>query len=336
MKTQLVNLISRNNVMRFVLVFVLAFSAVSCNKNDDMPEMRVNSESKDLAYVLDNFEASFIAGMSEDDFMKRGKIVPTFKTLVAALTKTKLLSTVAKEQLTIFAPSDEAFAQLGLNPSNIGDVPNLTEILLYHAVEGKVYSTMLSSKFVPTLNGAAVKINVDNNGVMVNDANVIYADVRALNGVIHIVDKVLFPPTKNLVEVALANAPEFSILVAAVVKAGLDETLSTGGPYTVFAPTNAAFVALLGELGATSLDDISVATLTKVLLYHVVNGRVYSSDLSTGEVPTLNGTFNVNVSTLKITDAKGREAGLVPSLLNVQATNGVIHVIDRVILPANL
>lgn len=336
MKTQLVNLISRNNVMRFVLVFVLAFSAVSCNKNDDMPEMRVNSESKDLAYVLDNFEASFIAGMSEDDFMKRGKIVPTFKTLVAALTKTKLLSTVAKEQLTIFAPSDEAFAQLGLNPSNIGDVPNLTEILLYHAVEGKVYSTMLSSKFVPTLNGAAVKINVDNNGVMVNDANVIYADVRALNGVIHIVDKVLFPPTKNLVEVALANAPEFSILVAAVVKAGLDETLSTGGPYTVFAPTNAAFVALLGELGATSLDDISVATLTKVLLYHVVNGRVYSSDLSTGEVPTLNGTFNVNVSTLKITDAKGREAGLVPSLLYVQATNGVIHVIDRVILPANL
>jgi len=336
MKTQLVNLISRNNVMRFVLVFVLAFSAVSCNKNDDMPEMRVNSESKDLAYVLDNFEASFIAGMSEDDFMKRGKIVPTFKTLVAALTKTKLLSTVAKEQLTIFAPSDEAFAKLGLNASNIGDVPNLKEILLYHALEGKVYSTMLSSKFVPTLNGAAVKINVDNNGVMVNDANVIYADVRALNGVIHIVDKVLFPPTKNLVEVALANAPEFSILVAAVVKAGLAETLSTGGPYTVFAPTNAAFVTLLGELGATSLDDISVATLTKVLLYHVVNGRVYSSDLSTGEVPTLNGKFNVNVSTLKITDAKGREAGLVPSLLNVQATNGVIHVIDRVILPANL
>lgn len=336
MKTQLVNLISRNNVMRFVLVFVLAFSAVSCNKNDDMPEMRVNSESKDLAYVLDNFEASFIAGMSEDDFMKRGKIVPTFKTLVAALTKTKLLPTVAKEQLTIFAPSDEAFAKLGLNASNIGDVPNLKEILLYHAVEGKVYSTMLTSKFVPTLNGAAVKINVDNNGVMVNDANVIYADVRALNGVIHIVDKVLFPPTKNLVEVALANAPEFSILVAAVVKAGLAETLSTGGPYTVFAPTNAAFVALLGELGATSLDDISVETLTKVLLYHVVNGRVYSSDLSTGEVPTLNGTFNVNVSTLKITDAKGREAGLVPSSLNVQATNGVIHVIDRVILPANL
>lgn len=335
MKKQLVNLISRTNVMRIVLVFVFALGAVSCNEKDDMPEMPVNPESKDLAYVLDNFEASFIAGMSEEDFLKKGKKVPTFKTLVTALVKTKLISTVAKEQLTIFAPSDEAFAQLGLNAGNIGDVPNLKEILLYHAVEGKVYSNMLSNKFVATLNGAAVQINVD-NGVKVNDANVLYANIRALNGVIHIVDKVLLPPTKNLVEVALANAPEFSILVAAVQKAGLAGTLSTGGPYTVFAPTNSAFVALLGELNATSLDDISVEALTKVLLYHVVNNRVYSSDLSTGAVTTLNGTFNINVSTLKITDSKGREAGLVPTLLNVQATNGVIHVIDRVILPANL
>jgi transforming growth factor-beta-induced protein len=167
----------------------------------------------------------------------------------------------------------------------------------------------------------------------VNESNVILADIKAFNGVIHAIDKVMFPPAKNLVELALSYDPEFSILVAAVQKAGLVETLATGGPFTVFAPTNDAFVALLGELGASSLDDIDVQTLTNVLLYHVVSGRVYSSDLISGPVETLNGTFNIDLSTLKITDARGRESGLVPSLLNVQANNGVIHVINKVILP---
>ncbi len=101
----------------------------------------------------------------------------------------------------------------------------------------------------------------------------------------------------------------------------------------MFAPTNAAFVALLGELGATSLDDIDKDLLKAVLLYHVAEGRVYSSDLSSGPVNTLGGSFDLDLSTLTITDARGREAGLIPTLLNVQATNGVVHVIDRVILP---
>lgn len=331
MKKQFDNVIKHTNVYRMVFLFVLAFATVSCDKEDDMTSMQVSSESKDIAYVLENF-SSVNAGVTEDDFLKKGKKVPTFKTLVAALVQEKLVSTIAKEELTIFAPSDEAFAALGLNESNIGTVPNLKEILLYHAVAGKVYSTMLTSKFVPTVNGAAVKIDVS-SGVMVNDANVVKADIKAMNGVIHVIDKVLLPPSKNLVEVALANAPEFSILVAAVQKAKLVETLSTGGPFTVFAPTNAAFAALLTELKVSSLDALSEETVKNVLLYHVVSGRVFSTDLQSGPVNTLNGTFNVNLSNLKITDANLREAGLVPSLLNIQATNGVIHVIDRVILP---
>lgn len=331
MKKQLDNVIKQTNVLRIVVVFVLAFATLSCNKEDDMTSMQASSESKDIAYVLENF-SSVNSGVTEDDFLKKGKMVPTFKTLVAALVQEKLVSTVAKEELTIFAPTDEAFALLGLNEKNIGTVPNLKEILLYHAVAGKVYSTMLTNKFVPTVNGAAVKIDVS-SGVMVNDANVVKADIKAMNGVIHIIDKILLPPSKNLVEVALANAPEFSILVAAVQKAQLVETLSKGGPFTVFAPTNAAFEALLNELQVSSLDAIPVETLKNVLLYHVVSGRVFSTDLQSGPVTTLNGTFNVNLSNLKITDANMREAGLVSSLLNIQATNGVIHVIDRVILP---
>jgi transforming growth factor-beta-induced protein len=331
MKKQLLNLISKPNAYRIALVFVLAFVTLSCNKEDDLTSMQTSSESKDIAYVLENF-SSVNSGVTEDDFLKKGTKVPTFKTLVAALVQEKLVSTIAKEELTIFAPSDEAFAALGLNESNIGTVPNLKEILLYHAVAGKVYSTMLTSKFVPTVNGAAVKIDVS-SGVMVNDASVVKADIKAINGVIHIIDKVLIPPSKNLVETALANAPEFSILVEAVQKAKLVETLSTGGPFTVFAPTNAAFAALLAELKVSSLDALSEETVKNVLLYHVVSGRVFSSDLQAGPVNTLNGTFNVNLSNLKITDANMREAGLVPSLLNIQAKNGVIHVIDRVILP---
>lgn len=331
MKKQIVNLISKTNASRIAFVFVLAFATLSCNKEDDTVSMQTSSESKDIAYVLENF-SSVNSGVTEDDFLKKGKNVPTFKTLVAALVHEKLVSTIAKEELTIFAPSDEAFATLGLNETNIGTVPNLTEILLYHAVAGKVYSTMLTSKFVPTANGAALKIDLS-SGVMVNDANVIKADIKAINGVIHIIDKVLFPPSKNLVEVALANVPEFSILVAAVQKAQLVETLSTGGPFTVFAPTNAAFAALLSELKVSSLDALPVETIKNVLLYHVVNGRAFSTDLQSGPVTTLNGTFNVNLSNLKITDANMREAGLVPSLLNIQAKNGVVHVIDRVILP---
>ena len=273
MKKQLLNLISKTNAFRIAFVFVMAFATLSCNKEDDTVPMKASSESKDIAYVLENF-SSINSGVTEDDFLKKGKKVPTFKTLVAALVHEKLVSTVAKEELTIFAPSDEAFATLGLNESNIGAVPNLKEILLYHAVAGKVYSTMLTSKFVPTVNGAAVKIDVS-SGVMVNDASVVKADIKAINGVIHIIDKVLLPPSKNLVEIALANAPEFSILVAAVQKAKLVETLSTGGPFTAFAPTNAAFAALLTELNVSSLDALSEEAVKNVLLYHVVSGRVF-------------------------------------------------------------
>lgn len=138
-------------------------------------------------------------------------------------------------------------------------------------------------------------------------------------------------------ELALSFDPEFSILVSAVAKAGLAKTLAKGGTFNVFAPTNQAFIALQGELGLSSLDELLSAIgtegLKNVLLYHVVSGCVYSSDLVSGPVTTLNGTFTVNVADLTITDAKGRESNLIPQLLNVQATNGVVRVIDRVMLP---
>ena len=147
-------------------------------------------------------------------------------------------------------------------------------------------------------------------------------------------------PTQTIVEVALAvnaESGEFSSLIAAVVKADLVDALSAKGAKTVFAPTDAAFASLLAELGASSLDDISVETLTSVLLYHVAPGRRFSGRvLGAKTIPTLNGDkIGVKEGTATLVDVNGREANILvdAGLFDIAASNGVIHVIDRVILP---
>ena len=154
----------------------------------------------------------------------------------------------------------------------------------------------------------------------------------ASNGVIHVIDKVLLPANKTIVQTAQA-APDFSILVEAVVAADLVDALSAPGPLTVFAPTNAAFADLLAELGLTKEQLLANrALLTQVLTYHVVNGRVLKADVPVGQpITTLQGeTFSVD-SSLTITDQRSRRAAIVAT--DVLASNGVIHVIDKVILP---
>jgi len=318
-------------------LFILfsSMSLISCNDDDDSDMMQTPVE--DIVSVLEqitNSPETYMTDETKSASLKAKK--PKFKYLRQALVKAGLVSTVASNELTVFAPTDEAFEmlfdQLGINGIDDLTAEQLTPILLYHVVAGKVMSSALSDGFVETVNGAAIQVDLS-DGVLINNAEVIIADLHAANGVIHIINKVLLPPTMNLVETALSHDPEFSILVQAVIKTGLQETLATGGPFTVFAPTNDAFAALLNELGASDLDAIPVETLIEVLKYHLVPGRVYSSDLVSGDVTTLNGTFSIDTSTLKITDGQAREANLIPSLLNVQATNGVIHVIDKVILP---
>lgn len=325
-------------------IFMLAVVAVSCNKEDDtMPEQDALDGMQDIPSTLKAASGNADFFGAGDFDLKQGGKMPTFATLMKALEKTNLTSTVARNRLTVFAPSDEAFENLFATMDDVDgieDIPaeTLTSILLYHAVGEVVFSNQLPEGFVPTLNEAAVEVNPGE--VMVNDASVIRADLKALNGVIHVIDKVLLPPTENLVELALGYDPEFSVLVQAVVAAGLAETLAGEGPFTVFAPTNDAFVDLLGKLNVSDLDElvdaIGLDGLQNVLLYHVVAGRVYSSDLPAGPLTVTavsEDAFDIDASTLKITDFNGDEANLVPSLLNIQATNGVIHVIDAVILP---
>jgi uncharacterized surface protein with fasciclin (FAS1) repeats len=197
------------------------------------------------------------------------------------------------------------------------------------------------ANFGTTTSNLSLFVQSSAGGVAINkDVKVTTADVLASNGVVHIVDKVIGLPT--IVNHALNN-PNFSILVAALTRPGLTpagqptyvETLSGNGPFTVFAPTNAAFAALLTELNLTSLDQVDNATLNAVLQYHVVpSANVLASQLTNGQVvPTLqSGSFTVSLTGgARIVDAANRTTNII--LTDVQGTNGVVHAIDRVLLP---
>ncbi|HYQ58040.1 MAG TPA: fasciclin domain-containing protein [Draconibacterium sp.] len=260
-----------------------------------------------------------------------------FSILVEALMKADLVGAVAdsEAELTVFAPTNDAFTALlsDLGASSLDDIPvaTLTDILLYHVIGNKAMSTDLASGYFPTLstfsdNNLSIYIEVG-DGVMINGSTMVTtADIEADNGVIHVVDKVILPP--SVVNIAIANE-NFSTLVSAVVKAGLVDALSAEGPFTVFAPTNAAFDALFADLGVSGIDDLTAEQLTPILLYHVVSGNVLSTDLMNGEVATLKEGSNITVdlsSGVMINQSKVVAA-------DVQGANGVVHVIDKVLIP---
>jgi len=274
---------------------------------------------------------------------------PELSTLVEAVEYAGLgdvLNGTTSGKFTVFAPTNTAFSALlsSLGVSKLTDLPSsaVKDILLYHVVAGEVRSTAVTTGYVPSsLNYAGSNFPVSlftntSSGVKVNEARVTTADVSADNGVVHIIDKVLVPPT--VVNHALNN-PNFSTLVAALTRSdlGVDyvSVLSGTGPFTVFAPTNSAFAALLTELNVADLNAIDAATLNKVLQYHVVaNANVRSASLTDGQVVGTFGGQNLTIDLdggAKIVDANNRTANIIA--VDVQATNGVIHAIDKVILP---
>ena len=277
------------------------------------------------------------------------KYLPTFSILEKAIRAAGLVDALqGKGPLTVFAPTDAAFAAL-LTELNItadqllANKPLLTDVLTYHVLPKQLSARQIANGATPvTLEGQALTFDVQRRvgpDVRITDAqgrqaNVIATNLFARNGVVHVIDKVILPQSKNVVQIA-QGINDFSILVEAVVAAGLVDTLSGTGPYTVFAPTNAAFASLLDELKVTK-DALLAdkALLTKVLTYHVLPGRVLAADIRQGAQPaTVQGeTFTLGLAGgPSITDARGRKANIVAT--NVQASNGVIHVIDKVILP---
>lgn len=297
-----------------VLLLALTLGFTSCNKDDDNMDEQTSNTIADIAVAN-----------------------PNFSILVEALSKADIVNTVADKSanLSVFAPTNDAFVallgDLGLN--SLDDVPTATlkMILLYHVVQGKAMSTDLSSGYISTLatsngNNLSMYVNVENGVSLNKNSKVTTADIVADNGVIHVIDKVILPP--NVINIAIDNE-NFSILVSAVVKAGLVDALSAEGPFTVFAPTNAAFEDLFSMLGISGIDDLTADQLTPILTYHVVSGNVLSSDLKSGSVGTLNGSSNLAVDVSS--GVKINESNVVAA--DIQGTNGVVHVIDKVLIP---
>ena len=252
----------------------------------------------------------------------------SFTTLVSALSGAGLVPALSdpKATLTVFAPTNDAFAQLSSVPED------LKPILLYHVLGSTVYASQVATGYAKTLsaymtNPMDIYINTASGVKINNSASVVLADVVGTNGVIHIIDKVLLPPT--VVGIALNNSA-FTTLVSAVVKAGLAETLGTAGPFTVFAPTNDAFTALFTALGVSGVDALTAEQLTPILLYHVVSGNNVSSGLMNGNIPTLQGT-NISVNVGKGVVLNGNTNVIIA---DVQGSNGVVHAIDKVLIPS--
>ncbi|MBN2882430.1 MAG: fasciclin domain-containing protein [Clostridia bacterium] len=278
---------------------------------------------------------------AEGDIVDIASNDSSFSILVTALQTAELVEALQGEgPFTVFAPTDEAFASLlealDITAEELLSQSGLADVLLYHVVQGKVMSTDLTDEMMAeTLNGESIKVDLS-DGVKINESTVTTADIEATNGVIHVIDTVLIPEgftldmeeEMSIVDIALADE-NFSTLVAALQQADLVSALQGEGPFTVFAPTNDAFAALLEALDISAEQLLLQPDLAEVLLYHVVGGKVMSTDLTDGlTAETLNGesvTFDlddgvkVNMSTVIGAD--------------VEASNGVIHVIDTVLVP---
>ena len=261
-----------------------------------------------------------------------------FSTLVTALSTAELVEALSADgPFTVFAPTNDAFAQLltdnALTVEELLASDLLDDVLLYHVVEGRILSTDLTNGDVTTLGGSTLTINID-NGVTINGSSTVTtADIEGSNGVIHIIDEVLVPEdvllNPTIVDIAVSN-DDFSILVQALTTAGLVEALNGEGPFTVFAPTDAAFAALLEELDVTAEQLLAREDLADILLYHVVSGAVFSTDLSNGEVPTLLTDSSVTISIDNGVSINDRST---VTTADISARNGVIHIIDKVLLP---
>jgi uncharacterized surface protein with fasciclin (FAS1) repeats len=260
-----------------------------------------------------------------------------FTTLASLLEKAGLADTLATGgPYTVFAPTDAAFAKVpAATLDKLAAKPALLKsVLLYHVVAGGVTSgDIVKLSSAKTLEGESVSIKVDGGSVFVDRAKVTTPDVMASNGVIHVIDSVLIPksittlPAKNLVQTAVA-AGQFKTLASLLQKAGLAGTLQGKGPFTVFAPTDAAFAKVpKATLSALAKNK---AKLRAVLLYHVVKGKVTAAQaMKLRSAKTLEGKS----LPIRVKGGKVLVGGATVVKADVAASNGVIHVINKVLIP---
>ncbi|MEM1324712.1 MAG: fasciclin domain-containing protein [Bacteroidota bacterium] len=284
---------------------------------------------------------------NDKNVVQQAQETESLSTLVSAVQAAGLAETLSGEgPFTVFAPTNAAFEALPegtldmlLKPEN---KDQLAAILKYHVVSGKIMSGDLEDgQTAATVQGEEITVSTA-GGAKINGASVTTADVEVSNGVVHIIDQVILPPSvvaemeaaangKTVVELAV-ETESLSTLVAAVQAAGLVETLNGGGPFTVFAPTNDAFAALPDGTLDMLLKPENKDKLTAILTYHVVPGKVMSTDLSDGQTA---GTVQGDNVVVDLSDGV-KINGATVTAADVEASNGVVHIIDKVILPPSL
>jgi transforming growth factor-beta-induced protein len=274
----------------FTFALATAFAATSAQAGSKCNQVRTTCKSSQTTYI----STSHAARPAAKDIVDTAVSAGSFKTLVAAVKAAGLVDTLKSAgPFTVFAPTDEAFAKLPagtvetlLKPENKA---KLQAILTYHVVPGAVKAAdVVKLSGAGTVQGQRVDIKVADGNVMVDGANVIKTDIETSNGIIHVIDSVILPSELDIVGTAAGNET-FSTLVAAVKAAGLVETLQGEGPFTVFAPTNEAFAKLPAGTVESLLKPENKDKLVAILTYHVVPGRVYSTDVvKLGSAQTVN------------------------------------------------
>jgi uncharacterized surface protein with fasciclin (FAS1) repeats len=341
-------------------ILVLSLLMVACAGIAELP---TSSVSEQAASSNDASEEETAETEAAEEAMEEKSIVDIavddgrFSTLVAAVQAAGLAETLSGDgEFTVFAPTDEAFDKLpeGTMESLLDDPEGtLKDVLLYHVAEGAVPSeTVVTLESATTIQGEPVAIAVADGNVMLNEsANVIITDIAASNGIIHVIDAVILPPSmseaaeaadamaedemmhaNSIAEIA-AEDGRFTTLVAALDAAGLVETLSSDGEYTVFAPTDDAF-ATLPEGTVESLLEDPEGALKDILLYHVVGSVVTAADVATYDsAVTLQGE---PVAIASEGDQIVLNDSATVVITDIKASNGIIHVIDAVILPPSM
>ena len=307
------NALSKRQFLKLSLASGVALSLSACGGGDDHDIVDVLSDYSEYSLLVEAVQAAGLV----DTLKGRGPFT------VFAPTNTAFVNLLGELETT----KDALFANKGL----------LTTVLTYHVLGSRVPAADIPfGRAITTVETGIFKIDNVGDPVITDErnrtANITVTNLYASNGVIHGIDKVILPGDKDIVATA-QSIPDFSILVEAVVAADLVSTLQGAGPFTVFAPTNAAFAAALSELDVRK-DDLFANTelLTQILTYHVVPARVLKAEVPLNtNITTVEGTaFQVN-SSLQIVDVANRLPNIGPT--DVLTSNGVIHVIDRVILP---
>jgi transforming growth factor-beta-induced protein len=312
------------------------------------------------AVLVPSLEASIVNTIVEPAYFNKN-----FSTLTAAVVKANLLGTLTNRSanLTLFAPDNAAFTAAGITSLDGLTAEALAPILKYHVLGSKVYGNGLppTGSAVTTL-GGDFYLSINTTGAFINGSTKITTaslsggPLDFENGVVHLINRTLIPPAKNIVQIAVeaskaATGAEFGQLVAALTAvenngstAKLITLLSGAGPYTVFAPTDAAFTALYSKAGVANFDalvtKVGIGTIEAVLKYHVIGARVFSTDLpnlTSNVVTTVGGTITLNLPALTITDTDNilhlGTADAAITAADIMGTNGVIHVINQVLLP---